>query len=380
MRGNIKKFFSLLIILILIFTLIACSNSSSSISLDKLDSSNALQNEKHENEHKENIYFDASINEFLDLVNEFGAPGILDPDNSNWPRKVEAMNGIVVIDEKPERIITISVGHDEMLFGFADIDTIIAASSFSKDPNGIIYELTKDLPAISSEIETIIAQEPDLVFADPFANPALIESLVDIGIPVVQTQLNNTYKGRINDILFASYVIGQTDHVFELISVIEKKISLINEFKELFIDNIPSVLSVTYYDAYWAAGEGSTEGSIIELVGAGNVASVFGVESNNMITKEALIEMNPEYIIIPQSIEWGGLDFYESLFSDESFQFIEAIANKNVYLIDTNYFTTLSHWNIVGAEKLIEILWPTKWSEFVDSYPQFYPCMNCDIY
>ena len=91
------------------------------------------------------------------------------------------------------------------------------------------------------------------------------------------------------------------------------------------------MLSVTYYDAYWAAGAGSTEGSIIELAGGLNIASENGVESNNMITKESLIDMNPEYIVIPQSISWGGQDFYDTLFSDESFQSIEAIINNNVY-------------------------------------------------
>ena len=29
------------------------------------------------------------------------------------------MNGIITIDDKPERILTISTGHDEMIFGFA---------------------------------------------------------------------------------------------------------------------------------------------------------------------------------------------------------------------------------------------------------------------
>ncbi|MEC7880543.1 MAG: ABC transporter substrate-binding protein [Chloroflexota bacterium] len=335
--------------------------------------------EDKDHEHDEN--HELSFSYYLE---EFGTQGLLnieklDGIDLSWPREVEAMNGKITIEEKPNRILTISVGHDEMLFGFADIDTIVAVSSFSQSETGNIYDLTKDLPTISSEIETIIAQEPDLVFADPYANSSLIESLIDVGITVVQTQLNNDYIGRINDILFASYVIGQTENVSKLISVIEEKISIIDEFKGQF-DIKPSVLSVTYYDAYWAAGAGSTEGSIIELAGGLNIASENGVESNNMITKEALIDMNPEYIVIPQSIEWGGQDFYDSLFADESFESIDAIINKNVYLVDTSYFTTLSHWNIVGAEKLMEIIWEDEWNKVVGDLPEFYSCMNCDIY
>ena len=386
--------YKFLLLISLLFSLIAC-DTAEKVSLDnqsntqELPIANNIQDqeqmrmEKEEQMRMEKEEHEQERSKFSHYVEEFGTKGILDLDNLDgidlsWPRKVEAMNGEIIIEKKPERIVTVSVGHDEILFGFADIDTIVAVSSFSQDQNGNIYELTKDLPTISSEIETIIAQQPDLVFADPYANPSLLESLKDIGITVVQTQLNNDYIGRINDILFTSYVIGQTNNVFELINVIEEKISVIDKFKKKF-DYMPKILSVTYYDAYWAAGAGSTEGSIIELAGGLNIAAENGVISNNMITKEALVDMNPEYIIIPQSVAWGGQDFYDALFNDESFESIDAIKNRNVYMVDTNYFTTLSHWNIVGTEKLMQILWE-EWDKVVENLPKFYPCMSCDIY
>ena len=91
--------------------------------------------------------YDLSINDLKDL---------------SWPREVEAMNGIITIDDKPERILTISTGHDEMIFGFANLNNIVGVTMFSQSPGGNIYELTKDMPTISSEIETIIAQNPDI--------------------------------------------------------------------------------------------------------------------------------------------------------------------------------------------------------------------------
>ena len=43
-----------------------------------------------------------------------GVPGIVDPANMGWPRQVEGLNGIITIPAKPQRIITASIGHDEM--------------------------------------------------------------------------------------------------------------------------------------------------------------------------------------------------------------------------------------------------------------------------
>ena len=292
--------------------------------------------------------------ELIEFFMAYDVPGIEDILDLSWPREVEAMNGTITIDEKPERILTISTGHDEMIFGFANLNNIVGVTSFSQSPGGNIYELTKDMPTITSEIETIVAQNPDIVFADPYANANLMQSLVDLGITVVQTNLNNTNDGRINDIIFAAYVLDELEGARMLINAIDSIVS--------YIYNTPinsdeyNVLSVTYYDAYWAAGEGSTEGSIIELAGFINSATEEGVISNNMITKESLIAMMPHHIVIPQSVEWGGQDFYDTLMSDESFSSIPAVKNESVHMVNTSHFTTLSHFNILGAIDLLEIL------------------------
>ena len=43
-----------------------------------------------------------------------GVVGIVDPANMGWPRQVEGLNGIITIPAKPQRIITASIGHDEL--------------------------------------------------------------------------------------------------------------------------------------------------------------------------------------------------------------------------------------------------------------------------
>ena len=264
-----------------------------------------------------------------------------------------------------------------MIFGFANLNKIVGVTSFSQSPGGNIYELTKDMPTISSEIETIVAQNPDIVFADPYANTNLMQSLVDLGITVVQTQLNNTSEGRINDILFAAYVLDELEGSMMLIDAINEQIEFIEFMKSNIgdIDLDKNILSVTYYDAYWAAGSGSTEGSIIELAGYNNIASEKGVESNNMITKESLIDMSPDVIAIPQSVEWGGQDFYDSLLSDENFSSIPAVVNNKVFMVNTSHFTTLSHFNILGSIDLIDLIEPNFFDDV--ERPILKACYQC---
>ena len=66
--------------------------------------------------------------------------------------------------------------------------------------------------------------------------------------------------------------------------------------------------------------------------------------------------MNPEIILITQSVQWGGKDFYDELLEDDSLSSIQAIKDENVYMVNPNWWGTLSYWNIKGSEQLAKIL------------------------
>tara|TARA_B100000029_G_C17571334_1_gene956692 strand:- start:1253 stop:2437 length:1185 start_codon:yes stop_codon:yes gene_type:complete len=301
------------------------------------------------------VYVDKKSDFYIDLSQ---VEGIVNPKNLSWPREIQAMNGNIIINEEPQRILTVSLGHDEMLFGFVELDKIVATTSFSQDPGGNIFEFSNGLPIITADPEVIIAQDPDIVFADPYANPNLLDALSDLNIPVIQTTLHNDVEGRRSDILLMGYALGEIESAINLINILDDRIKFINSYTETKdFNEKPKVLSLTYYDAYWAGGLGSTEGSIIDLSGGINIAAESGVQSNDMITKESLISMNPDIIIIPQSKEWGGQSFFNDLISDKTLKEIQAIKNDKVYLVDPRYFTTLSHWNLRGTEELMKIIW-----------------------
>ena len=45
---------------------------------------------------------------------------ISDPKNISWPRVLEINGKYIYIEEKPNKVATISLGHDEVLFGITD--------------------------------------------------------------------------------------------------------------------------------------------------------------------------------------------------------------------------------------------------------------------
>ena len=233
----------------------------------------------------------------------------------------------------------------------------MATTSFAQEEGSNIQSKSEGLPTISSDPETIIAQDPDIIFADPYASAELIDALEDFGITVIQTQLNNSIEGRKNDVWLMSYITGNLENAKSLVDKIDNNISSLNYLVNNQQDPKMKVITLSWWDAYWTAGSGSTEDSIMQLAGAINLSAENNVESNSTIDKELLISMDPEIILITQSVQWGGKDFYDDLLADDSLSSIQAIKNNKVYMVNPNWWGTLSYWNIKGSEQLAKILY-----------------------
>ena len=293
-----------------------------------------------------------------------GVRGIIDPTNLDWPREVEGLNGLVSIPAKPERIITASVGHDEMTLALVPLDRLVGVGSSTKNSTySNVASLVQDIAEISRDPETIVAQAPDVVVTSPFFPAEAIEALSKTGIPVVQTELKHDPEARINSILFMGYIFGEEERAIEFAAeVSERHESLVAVTGKAAPK--PKVLALTQYsDKLWTAGGNSTEGGVITAAGGINAAEEAGIEGNQTTSLEGVIAMNPDVIFIAQPLEFGAEEFRQSLLGNEALAEIPAIKNNQVHIVEGKHFTTLSYWNIRGAEDLARILWPEQFPE-----------------
>ena len=288
-----------------------------------------------------------------------GVRGIVDPSNFGWPREVEGLNGVVSIPAKPLSIITASVGHDEMTLAIVPIERLVAVGGSSKNATySNVADLLQDKTEISRDPETIIAQEPDVIVTSPFFSADGVAALSKAGIPVIQTELKQGPEARINNILLMGYIYGEEERAIEFATEVRERYeSLIAVTGE--VETQPRVLALTQYgDKIWTAGKDSTEGGVITAAGGLNVAAEAGIEGNQTTSLEGVIAMNPEVIVIAQPLEFGAAEFRQSLLENEALAELPAVKNEAIYLVEGKHFTTLSYWNIRGAEDLARILWP----------------------
>ncbi|MDE2803053.1 MAG: ABC transporter substrate-binding protein [Chloroflexota bacterium] len=286
-------------------------------------------------------------------------PGIVDPANLDWPREVESLDGVVSIPAKPERIIAVSVGHDEVVLALVPRDRLIAVGGATKDETfSNVAALVQDKPVITSDPETIIAQSPDVIVTSPFFPSDSVEALSRLGIPVVQTALQHDPDARIGNILLIGYILGEEERALEFADEVRERYDAVVAVTA-GAGPRPRVLALTQYsDTIWVAGGNSTEGGVIAAAGGINAAEEAGVEGNQTTSLEGVIAMDPEIIIIPQPAAFGAEEFRQHLLASEVLAEVPAIRNGAVHIVESKHFTTLSYWNILGAEELARLLWP----------------------
>lgn len=288
-----------------------------------------------------------------------GVRGIVDPNNSGWPRAVEGLNGVVSIPAKPERIITASIGHDEITLALVPNERLVAVGEVTKiSTYSNVSDLVQDKAVITRDPETIIAEAPDVVVTSPFYPAEGIDALERAGIAVIQTELIQTPESRINAILLMGYIFGEEERAWEFADEIQARFdALVSVTADK--ESKPTVLALTQYsDTLWVAGGDSTEGGVIDAAGGINAAAEAGIQGNQTTSLEGVIAMAPDVIIIAQPIEFGAEEFRQSLFDNQALAEVPAIKNGAVHVVESKHFTTLSFWNIRGAEDLARILWP----------------------
>jgi iron complex transport system substrate-binding protein len=96
----------------------------------------------------------------------------------------------VTLPNLPRRIVSLAPSATEMLFAAGAGDRVIATVDFSDEPAG-----AKRVPRIGDvtaiDMERLVALHPDLVVAWPGGgNPAQIEKIAQLGIPIYRQQVN----------------------------------------------------------------------------------------------------------------------------------------------------------------------------------------------
>lgn len=289
-----------------------------------------------------------------------GVPGIVNPENLGWPREVETDQGRITLKSPPQRVHTLSLGHDEIIVALIGAGRLAGIGSFTADPvySNIAAEV-KDLPKVKRDAEAVLGLNPDLVISSKFTKQDLLDRIKGAGVPVVRTSLESSAAGNIPNILLLGYMLGAEERALGLAGEIKDRL----DFVALKVQSVPNAsrvraLSIAKFtETIDAAGSNSTEGGILTAAGAINAATEAGIEGHKNISIESIAAMKPDVVILTQPAD-SGEKFRDDLYAAPALADVPAVKNRRIVIGDPRYYTTLSHWNVRGIEESAKLFYP----------------------
>lgn len=288
-----------------------------------------------------------------------GVPGIVDPSNHSWPREVEGLNGTVTIEQKPERITTMSAGLDEITLGLVPVSRVVGVGSATQNPAySVIAEEAKGITTVTRDPESVASVDPDLVIASPTQKADVVAAIRALDIPVVQLDLDPTPEGRIQTIKLLGYIYGEEDAAVELANEVQKRYdAVVSATSKIPEAQKPVVLAVTKATQISIAGSGTTHEGIIRAAGGINAGTKMGIEGNATSSIEGIVAANPDVILVIGTAD--AETFKDELTSNSAMAEVPAVKDGKIYIVPLSIFSTNSFQNVRAVELLAHILWPT---------------------
>jgi len=219
------------------------------------------------------------------------------------PITVDSDAGQMTLDERPDRIVSLSATHTEILFAIAADHLVVATDLTSNFPTAA--EATPKVDAFNFNVEEIAAVEPDLVIT-AFNFLGEVSALQAVGIPVLLLAPASNMEDAYHQIEILGEVTGRSDEAANLVSSMRTRVEA--------LINTASGDSLTVFheveNTLFSANSSTFLGDIYRRLGLSNIADAVPDDFGS-----GYVQLSEEYVISqdPDLIFLGDADFGESI-------------------------------------------------------------------
>lgn len=261
---------------------------------------------------------------------------------------------------KYKKIISMSMASDELLYALVSKDRILALSG-SSDKNEMrsaLWNKINDFNQVKDNVEQIMALEPDLVIVPNWIKKTVISQLEDAGINIYVYDTPSNFQEEKNLIKELSCLLEVKNIGARIIKDMDTRLLAIQQKIKKSGKPCPRVLEYSHYGS--TNGKGSMFDDMLSNIYCKNVANEIGVYRFAKISKELVIDLNPEIILIPI---WDSTSakncskFFTFIKNDKSLAEVDAIKNNKVYAIPGKYVYMYSQYIIDGMEEIATLIY-----------------------
>lgn len=275
-----------------------------------------------------------------------------------FPRVVKDGQGNSVnISREPIRIVSTTLGTDEILFGLINYAHIAAITANAADPtqSNIAALADKIKPHLANtDPQAIIALQPDLVFVANNTDPAVIKQLKDANLPIFVVGNSNSIKDVENNIKLIGSAVGQERAADELVIAMEAKLQAISQT----IKDAPTSTVLYYAPGGVSNGPGSLIDEVITRAGGTNAVTAGGIKDQYpKLSDDFVVKQNPNYMLLAGYNSYAP-GFVDNFAKNQSFQALDALKNKHAIVVNDAHVATASQHVVDGVADIAAIIHP----------------------
>ena len=241
----------------------------------------------------------------------------------------------VTFPSKPKRILTFAMYTDQIVLGLVTSDHLVGINTLMDDP--VLSNVVPIAKRITKKIgdpgaEEVLSMKPDVVIVSDWTQAEKIQSMRDLGLKVVSVKSPETIQDAKEAVSQVAAAIGEPEKGKQLIGMMDKKLAEIREkTSKIKSEQRKNIVLLSLMTAYGGAGcaydDACREANVINGIAAA------GLKTGQQLTKEMLIKINPDIMLMPVYNDRGNYDtqaFIDSYLKDPSLRTVKAINDKQL--------------------------------------------------
>ena len=264
--------------------------------------------------------------------------------------------------KKYNHIVSLTLSGDEMLLGLVPENRIAGLSGKINEDKEIsnIVDKAKKFPKVEGNEEVLMSLEPDLIIVADWLSKRITDIGAITGAKVYFYKTPNSYEEQKKLIRDLANLVEEKENGEKLIKNMDDRLkALQNKITKNYKGAKPRILMYTSFGT--TSGKNTTFSDMVKLINGVNVVAEAGIDRFKNISKEKVIELNPDIIIVPIAKKYDNVNKISKLFfEDPSFKNVKAIKNKKVYFIQYKDITPTSQYMINSIEELAKVVYQFK--------------------
>jgi iron complex transport system substrate-binding protein len=273
-----------------------------------------------------------------------------------FPRELrDAAGETLVIKTKPNRIVSQTLGTDEILLAICQPERVVALSNLAEDANySNVVEQARAVPGRRTEgAEQILQLKPDLIFVASYSRAETVDLLKASRAPVFRFANFDSIADVRANIRTVGYATDCDAEAEKLIRRMDEELAAI---RARVPREAPPPRVMSYVRAGYTAGAGTLFDDLLRAAGAVNVSAEHGMKGFTKISVEKIAEWQPDFIITGAN-QGEVEDNRRELLADPVIAASRAGRAGRIIVMDNRHFLTVSQYVVRAVEDLADGLY-----------------------